>query len=176
MSCKTGHLKNTTNMKNVFFLSMTLIFCLYSCEKEPFESAGNIKVDSVFANELKSLPESITIGSNTIILSTYLWRDYMPISEENGSKMNCVNKLTEIKEQPILSTISLKKQYIVKDNEVWTAEYTQIKHAPTYIIEGYINGGPKWGPNIKVDVICEFEYLGVIYRILAKSQYISKTE
>lgn len=163
-------------MKNVFFLLLTLIFCLYSCEKEPFVSVGNIKVDSALANELKSLPESIIIESNTFTLSTYLWRDYMPISEDNGSKMYCVNKLTEINEQPILSTISLKKQYIVKDDEVWTAEYIQIKKTPSNIWEGYVNGGPKWGPNIKVDVICEFEYSGVTYRILAKSQFISKTE
>lgn len=163
-------------MKNVIFLSLTLILCLYSCEKEPFENVGNIKVDSVFADELKSLPDSLIIESNTLILNTFLWRDYMSNSEKNGSKMYSVNKLTEIDEQPILSTISLKKQYIVKDHEIWTAEYVQINDSPSYILEGYVNGGPKWGPNIKVDVICEFEHLGITYRILAKSQQIYKTE
>jgi len=163
-------------MKYVIFLSMTFILCLYSCEKEPLESVENIKVDSVFANELRSLPDSLIIENNTLILNTYLWRDYMPVSEKNGSKMYCVNKLTDINKQPIISTISLKKQYIVKDDEVWTAEYMQLKDSPSYILEGYVNGGPKWGPNIKVDVICEFEHLGITYRIHAKAQQINKTE
>lgn len=153
---------------------MTIVFGLCSCEKDKIE--GKTKNDTEFAQELRESPETISIGNNTLVLTTYLWRDFMPISEENGSKMMCINKLTEVNNVPILSTIELKKQYVIKGNEVWTAEYNEIKNSTDFILEGIVRDGPKWGPNIEVDVVCEFENSGTTHRILARSQLINRTE
>lgn len=146
---------------------------LSSCGKEKIE--GKIRNDAKFAAELRLSPENIAIGNNNLILATYLYRDFMPIAEENGSKMICINKLTEVDSIPILGTIILKKQYLIRDNEIWTADYIEIRKNTVFITEGVVRDGPKWGPNIEVDVVCEFENSGTIYRILAKSQLIKKT-
>lgn len=100
----------------------------------------------------------------------------MPIAEENGSEMICVNKLTEVDGIPILNTITLKKQYVIKGNEIWTADYSEINNNIDFILEGVVRDGPKWGPDIEVDVVCEFENSGMTHRIMAKSQLINKTE
>lgn len=163
-------------MKKITFIVLTIVFGLISCEKEKIE-VHEVKIinDPKFAQELKESPESIIIGNNTLFLTTYLWRDFMPIAEENGSKMMCVNKLTELNSIPISSTIELKKQYIIKGNEIWMAEY-EIKKSFDFILEGFVRDGPKWGPYIEVDVVCEFENSGTTHRVLAKSQIIHKTE
>lgn len=163
-------------MKNVILVLLGIVACFFSCEKANLETEENIKVDSELVSELKSAPESLTIENNTLVLNTYLWRDFMPIAEENGSKLYAVHKLTEINEQPILSAIILKKQYVIKNDEIWTAEYSQTKTTHPHLLEGYVNNGPKWGPHSEVDVVCEFEHLGVTYRLLAKSQQIHRTD
>ncbi len=150
-----------------------LFIGLVSCKKEKIN--GKIKTDSKFASELKSSPENITIGNNTYLLTTYLWRDFMPVAEENGSPMMCINSLTEKDSLTITNSIELKKQYIIKGNEIWTADYSEIKIPNNYTIEGVVGEGPKWGPNINVDVVCEFKISGTTYRILAKSQEITST-
>ena len=161
-------------MKKVTLIILTFVFGLSSCEKEKNEE--KIKNDPDFAQELRTSPENISIGNNTLILTTYLWRDFMPIAEENGSKMICVNKLTEVDSIPILSTIKLKKQFVIKGDEIWTADYSETSNSVDFILEGVVRDGPKWGPNIEVDVVCEFENSGATHRILAKSQLINKTE
>ncbi len=84
--------------------------------------------------------------------------------------------MTDVDSASISRSINLKKQYVIKDNEVWTAEYSETKNSNDYTIEGVIRNGPKWGPDIEVDVVCEFENLSQTYKILAKSQLILRTE
>jgi hypothetical protein len=161
-------------MKTKLYVVLLIGIGLSSCEKEKYE--GGIKHDPALAGELRSSPETLTIGDNNLVLRTYLWRDFQPVAEKDGSKLMCINKLTDVDNLTIVNTIALRKQYVVNGNEIWTANYIEIRNYVDYIIEGYARGGPKWGPNIEVDVICEFENSGTIHRILAKSQPIYRTD
>ena len=161
-------------MKNLLLVTLTLIVGLSSCKKDNTEVIQ--KTDAKFANELRSSPETIIIGSNYLILSTYMWRDFMPIAEENGSKLFCNVKLKNVESSAILKSIKLKKLYVVKGDEIWTTSYSEITNSIDSVWEGLAKGGPKWGPDIEVDVVCEFENAGAVYKILAKSQWINKTE
>jgi hypothetical protein len=161
-------------MSNFILITLTLLLGLSAHQKEKVEFG--IKNDPKFAEELRSSPEIITIDKYNLILTTYLWRDFMPISEENGRKMICINKLTEVEKNPILPNITLKKQYVILGNEIWTADYLEIRKISKFIIEGIVRDGPKWGPCIEVDVVCEFDYEGTTHRILSKSQLIDRTE
>jgi hypothetical protein len=152
-------------MKNT--LLFLLILGLISCDKS--------KLNKDLAQELRESPETIALGNNRLVLTTYLWRDFMPIAEENGSPLACVNNLTDVDSNAISSAIHLKKQYVIHGNEIWEADYMNSTNETEFILQGFVNGGPKWGPDIQVDVVCEFEYLGNIYRILAKSQHIEAT-
>lgn len=138
-------------------------------------SCNKIDVNKKLAKELKESPESIILGNNNLVLTTFLWRDFMPIAEEGGSPLACVNKLTDTNNNGILDEINLRKQYLIKGNEIWESDYIEVTNESEFVLQGFVNGGPKWGPDIEVDVVCEFEYLGNIYRILAKSQLIEAT-
>jgi len=159
-------------MKKIILVNLIVALGLISCQKEKIQ--GEIKNDPEFAEELRSSPENIIVGNNKLILTTFLYRDFMPNAEKNGSKMYCSNELTDTDSLPISTHIILKKQYVIKGNEIWTAEYNKISSDVDYILNGTVSDGPKWGPEIEVDVVCEFEYLGLTKRISAKSQYIYK--
>ncbi len=145
----------------------------FSCKKNTIE--GDIINNSALAESLRESPESISVGENNLTLSTYLWRDFMPVAEENGSKMMCVNTLVDGDSVAIPSSITLKKQYVIRNSGIWTADYSETKKKSDYELEGSLRNGPKWGPDIEVDVVCEFEQSGITYRVLARSQVIHKT-
>lgn len=158
-------------MKKWFVLLMVVI-ALYSCQKDKVKG-GVYNPD--FATELKSSPEQVNINENHLVLSTELWRDFMPIAEEEGSKMMCLNWLEDSNNLPLVSSLTLKKQYVINGDEVWGASYEDIHYKNDFTLEGRVGDGPKWGPDIAVDVVCEFENNGTTYRIIAKSQMIGAT-
>lgn len=160
-------------MKKIILVNLIVALGLISCQKEKIQ--GEIKNDPEFAEELRSSPENLIVGNNNLILTTFLYRDFMPNAEKNGSIMYCSNELTDTDSLPISTHIILKKQYVIKGNVIWTADYNKISSDVDYILKGTVFDGPKWGPEIEVDVVCEFEYSGLTKRILAKSQYIYKT-
>jgi hypothetical protein len=155
----------------ILIVTIALLFC--SCEKDGFE--GAFIQNPEFEAELRSSPDTLIINDYTFHLQRYLWRDFMPPSEENGSKMFCVNKLTESDEQVVPESIELVRQYVLKGSQIWPAEFSEIRTDEDCIIEGFLRDGPKWGPNIEVDIVCEFKYLGKRYRVMAKAQMIHKT-
>lgn len=171
MICSRNYKFN--NMKKILFFSLITVASFTSCEKE--EMKFDIKNDARLAEELRLNPDTIKIDSIDLTLSTSLYRDFMPISEENGRKMACINNLTVSKNASILNQITLKRQYLINGNEIWTASYNKVEKTNNSITGTVING-PKWGPNINVDVVSEFEMNGNIYKILAKSQLITRTD
>ncbi len=161
-------------MKNLLLITLTLIVALSSCKKD--EAEETIKPDPKLAQELRSSPETVMIGSNYLMLTTYLWRDFMPIAEEGGSKLFCNSMLTDVDNVGISNSITLSRLYVIKGDEIWKTSFSKTIKNIAYILEGKATGGPKWGPDIEVDVVCEFQNAGTTYRILAKSQWITKTE
>lgn len=161
-------------MKSYLVFLALMVTCLYSCEKE--ETKGTkVKNDPALAAQLKASPETISIGDNSLLLETYLWRDFMPDGNTEGSSLLCVNKLTGDAGTAIPDAISLKKQYVIKGNEIWISEYSEVRNSPANVLEGVVRDGPEWGPDINVDVVCEFERAGQTFRILAKSQKVHAT-
>ena len=89
-------------------------------------SCNKIDVNKKLAKELKGSPESIVLGNNKLVLTTFLWRDFMPITEEGGSPLACINKLTDTNNNGILDEINLRKQYVINGNEIWEADYIEV--------------------------------------------------
>lgn len=161
-------------MKNYLVFLVLIVTGLYSCEKEETKGA-EIKNDPALAAQLKASPETIAIGNNSLLLETYLWRDFMPDGNTEGSFLLCVNKLTGDAGTAIPEAISLKKQYVIKGDEIWIAGYSEVRNSPVNVLEGVVRDGPEWGPDINVDVVCEFERAGQTFRVLAKLQKIHAT-
>lgn len=140
------------------------------------KETAKVFTDAALAADLRSASEELTIGDHKLTLSTFLWRDFMPISEENGKPLICVSKITDAHAISLSDSISLIKQYTINGSEIWIANYIEKKNPTPFISEGVVRNGPKWGPHIRVDIVTEFEYKGKLYRLLAKSQLIGRTD
>lgn len=126
--------------------------------------------------------ETLTIGTNTFVLEAYLWRDFMPVQETaDGSPMMAVNWLVDVNSAKIPANITLERQYVIYDGEVWESEYTEQKapsDLPGYKLERVSGGGPKWGPGIYVEVIAKVcdSKTGKSHYIRLENVFVARTD
>lgn len=164
-------LQNKITMNKLILILSLAIIGIASCKKDP----GAPKTE--FIAVLKNSPEAVMTGNNTLTIDAFLWRDFMPGtgSSENGSPLYCVVELKNSQDLDLHGNITLKRVYVINGNELWNSVLTEQDHGLAHIVTGYANGGPIWGPDIQVDVVCEFEYNGVMHRIISKSENIEMT-
>lgn len=156
------------------FITVSIIFLtLYSCKKDKVD--GNIQTNVALADSLRFSPVAVQIDNDSMFLTTYVWRDFMHTTGKDGSGLYCSNQLTYKDSLPIPAGLKFKTQYVINGNQVWTNQHVDIDDQESNLIRAGINGGPKWGPNIFVDVVCEFEIDNQTYRIIAKQQKINAT-
>lgn len=127
------------------------------------------------ADELKSSPTTVSINGSTLTLDAYVWRDFQPPTETNGKPMASKVQLNQISGNDILADIHFVRQYVVNGNDVWAADIFNIGVNGSYV-QGTSTGGPKWGPDINVDIILEFTYNGKTYKIQSPNQNIEKVQ
>jgi len=153
-------------MRSILLISTLLL---------PFLNACSTKDEKI--QVLLSSPESWTSGSLHFTISAFLWRDFMPVSvlEAEGSSLYASITLTESNQSPIPADLVWEKVYLVNGDKLWEAEFFDTVYQESWQLEGSASNGPKWGPDINVDVIGEGVYKGERFRILLKNQPIIKT-
>jgi hypothetical protein len=127
------------------------------------------------ADELRSSPTNVIIDGSSFTLDATVWRDFSPPTSSDGDPMRSTIHLNLISGPEILNQVHLVRQYVIMGDEVWAADLFNLTiGSSTY--EGTSENGPKWGPNISVDVVLEFTYNGKSYKILVTDQNIEKVE
>lgn len=167
--CKTNYLSMICRLNIVLFV----LFAFISCNKNKID--GTVQTNIILANSLRSSPDTITFAGAMFYLKADLSRDFMPQSPRNGKPLLCSNNLIEKDSLPISSNVKLIRQYVINGNDIWTNEYSQINNYQSFTLQGIVRDGPKWGPNITVDVVCEFKIEDSVFKILAKQQEIIAT-
>jgi len=163
-----------TQIINRFVLLLIILpTLLWSCERE--DDDNFYQNAPTMAAELRLNSDTLWLGENTVTLNTYVYRDFMPIAEENGSPLISVCILADINNLPFLEPVVMLKQFVIYDDLVWSSEFEQITETTPFAYNGVSRGGPKWGPDISVDVVCEFSYQGALYRIIARDQVVHRT-
>jgi len=117
-----------------------------------------VKIDNEILQIRTKADETLTIGSNSFVLEAYLWRDFMPICPPNGKLMISINWLVSTESAKIPDNISMVKQYVFYKDSVWVSNYENVIPTPSLPEnkkEGVSRNGPKWGPNIYVDIISQ---------------------
>jgi hypothetical protein len=125
--------------------------------------------------------ETVKIGSNTFVLDAYLWRDFMPVSPENGKPMISINWLVDKNSVKIPDNITMVKQYVIYNDEIWIADYEDEAPAPSlpeYKLERISRNGPEWGPKVYVDVISQIHDSKnkKDYYIILKNVFVNRTD
>ncbi len=161
-------------MKIIVFSAIVLLG-ISACQKDVSEDML-VKNDPRLASSLRKSKESLIEAGNNLVLTTYLWRDFMPVVGSGGSRLVGVVHLQDAQGTALSSSISLKRLFVIKGNEIWTTNFSEVSSADATKLEGVVRNGPFWGPNINVDVVCEFIVDGKMFQIMAKDQPIHRTD
>lgn len=162
-------------------LILAILIFIRSCEKKDIDTGSVILFDKELISQLNSKShDTLVIGSNAYVLDVFLWRDFMPIAPPNGKPMKSINLLREIDSTEIPDNIDLIKQYVVYNDTIWISEYDN-EYSPDqleYSIKKLSVEGPKWGPEIYVDVISNIHDSSTDkdYFIRTKNVYVERTE
>ena len=160
-------------MTKRLFTIMIALFLL-SCDREEMNKEEILQIK-------EKAVETLTIGSNSFVLEAYLWRDFQPESPEDGKPLISINWLICTNSTKIPNNISMVKQYVIYNDEIWEANYENESPAPDlpeYKIERISRNGPKWGPKIYVDVISQIRDFETNkdYYIEQKNIYVERTD
>ena len=158
-------------------LVIVLALSFLSCESEDSTGIGK----EPFAQIRENAVETLTIGSNSFVLDAFLWRDFMPVSPENGKPMISINWLVSTNLVKIPDNISMVKQYVIYKDEIWITDYEDEAPTPSlpeYKMERISRNGPEWGPKIYVDVISQIRdsKTNKDYYIKRKNVYVERTD
>ena len=151
---------------------LAILLAFYACKKDKVE--GTVTTDTALAHILRSSPDTISYNSNILFLTGTLWRDFMP-EQTNGSGLYSADSLIDKTGTDIPSNLKVRKQYVINGDEVWTSDFDRLTADSPGLLEMRSDNGPKWGPGIYVDVVCEFQIGDTIYRIIAKHEKIIET-
>ena len=158
------------NEINVIFINGVQVYC------------HNDEIDEEQISQIREAAvDTLIIGSNSFVLDAYLWRDFMPISPENGKPMISINWLVSTNLVAIPNNISMVKQYVFYEDSIWVANYENEAPTPSlpeYKLERISRNGPKWGPKIYVDVISQIydSQTNKNYYIERKGVYVVRTD
>ncbi|MBN1695433.1 hypothetical protein JW879_08540 [candidate division WOR-3 bacterium] len=131
--------------------------------------------------ELLDAPEQIEIDDREYILETYLWRDFMPVSPPDGQPLIALIWVTAIDSLAFPSSIDANRLYIVNDEQLWETEFSDedrpVNPSREHQLEKIARDGPKWGPNIQVEVIVKVvDGENNTYLLRASDQWIHRTD
>lgn len=161
-------------MKRLLSVYTLLLVVLTSCSKEN-DFSGDVINDTAFAASLRLMPDTLVIEENSIRFDVNAYRDFMPLAEPNGSPLLVIGMLTETDSLELSVDLLPYRFYVISGNsEVWISKCSNVVRNG-FMISASVRDGPKWGPDIPVDVVCELKYLGKTYFVIVRNQMIFKT-
>jgi len=132
------------------------------------------------SDELTSAPEIITIDDREYFLETFMWRDFQPVSPPDGKPLIALIWVTATDSLAIPPEIDATRIWVVKGEEVWESKFSDEKRPDPihkFKLEKIARNGPKWGPNVAVDVVVRVinKKNGEEFLLRAADQYIGMT-
>jgi hypothetical protein len=131
-------------------------------------------------DELSSAPEKIEIDGREYLLETYLVRDFMPSCPPDGRSLRALIFIVAIDSLPFPSSLDADSLWVIKENDLWITTLTDYDAPINYeykLSKRAQEEGPKWGPEIYVDVVVRIvDDEDGTYLLRAADQWIHRTE
>ena len=149
---------------------------------------GQTKPDlSVSIKDLRNAPTVVVIDNRSLHLSAYPWRDLAPVTGvADGRPLMVAVKVASADKQPLPSGIRMDRAWVLFGEETWEVSNLKGRRAgqdqdkDSWIncsdspqCETTLRDGPKWGPDVYVDVVVRFiDSQGKAYFLQAPKQYV----
>jgi hypothetical protein len=91
-----------------------------------------------------------------VTLYAFLWRDFMPISPPEGKPLIASLEVRTMDSVALPTDLSIEAAFVVLGDEIWSS-YPQVETACSSpdCIRAISRQGPRWGPDVTVDVVVQ---------------------
>ncbi len=159
----------------VAFVLPALAGCILGGEKSYVTTLASLPDGDAIA----SAPELVEIASRDYTLETYLWRDFMPVSPPDGKPLIAKARVTAVDLEPFPVGLDADKLYVIYGDDVWVTEFSDELPPPNvadHQLHRIARDGPKWGPDVAVDVVVSLVGGGGPWLLRASDQIILRTD
>ncbi len=167
-------------MRFRLLISLFLIGCFLAvpaCGRKTSPPKSSVKPQPA---NLRDTPTQLTVGDSTYKLQASLWRSFTPpLKEPDGRPLIALVRLDESNLQPIHAGVEIDYLWIVHGDQIWETRFSDEDRPrpPAHIFERIAREGPKWGPEVKVDVIVNVAMDGSsVGRLRLPEQMIGKAQ
>ena len=160
-------------LSQLAILTISALVVLPACDEDVSAPDSPLPYDVTLA-QLASAPEILDRPEQDYHLETDLWRDFMPFSPPDGRPLAAVVRL--VSTDPIPGDVKLVYLWVVNGNQVWATRFAEEPLVWENTIQGFANGGPKWGPGISVDVVVGVKFGRELRLVRAAEQPIGRTD
>lgn len=160
---------------NKLFSLFLIVFL--GCKTNPIA----LEPPNLTREEFLAVPETLLVDSYELTLSTYIWRDFMPMAPPDGRPLIAIAYVTAIDTDSLETTLDADAIWLLFGNEIWKSWITD-ETSPTgeeqqNRIVRVAREGPKWGPDVFVEaVIRVIDSGGNPHLLRASNQYINETQ
>jgi hypothetical protein len=154
------------------FMSLAGYHLLFSFGKAP----GKVSLKTLLA-----APDTVTVDGQQLVLETYLWRDFMPISPPEGKPLRATVTILPVNQPEIQSPFEATEIWVIYDKKIWSSPLEAVGNPPSSPpypkIEKMASGGPKWGPGVLATVVVRIKnQSGKTFLLKAENQPIVRTD
>ena len=131
-------------------------------------------------DELLEAPTTITIDGQSVVLQTFMWRDFQPLSPPDGKPLVAIFRPVRADNSASPAGVRIDEAWVLFGVESWNPTITEERvaspPAQTHY-EAVARDGPKWGPGVNVTVIVRIrDAQGNAQLLRAANQPIGRTD
>lgn len=102
--------------------------------------------------EYSTAPETLSVNGMPVVLRASLYRDFMPVSPPDGLPLSVAAVIAGVDPNTMTSRFEFLSLAVVRGPRAWITRFERSPSIPE-VIAVRATGGPKWGPNERVDVV-----------------------
>lgn len=125
------------------------------------------------ADDLLAVPESVDVEAETLTLSTYLWRSFMPTIPPTNSGLIALVCVRSMDSTQLPISINLNAVWIVNGQQVWRSFLADEDQSSVYRQCKIARNGPGWDGPVEV-IVRLFDDRGESHMLRASQQIIDK--
>ena len=107
------------------------------------------------SSELLEAPTAVSVGTRSLVLEPFVYRDFMPGGPVGGTPMIAGLRIRATDGAPLPRTLRADSVWVVAGPHVWATLAGEHRFSDTapFTYESVARDGPKWAPGTHVDVI-----------------------
>jgi hypothetical protein len=137
--------------------------------------------DELSISTLQSAPDTLIIGEKRLILTAYMWRDFMPVSPPDGKPLIAIFRIVTTDSSDLPPGLHADAAWVLCEGEIWSTWIDEEAPPPEdedpFQLVRIARDGPKFGPDVLVTAVVRLtDKSGTVYLLRADDQYIHRTD